>query len=87
MTNVLLSLGRGIVKLLIGLFVGFGVGLVIVGYYSLERPTAWDFKHDPPIGPMCLGIGAGLLSAGLTMFLLFFGPWARRSAPHDTTNT
>ena len=82
MAETLLAIGRGIVKLLISLFVGFGVGLVVVGYFSMQRPGVWD-KHEVPFGETCLGVGAGLLTAAITLSVLFFSTRARRSPPPE----
>ena len=83
MPEILIALGRGFVKLLVALFVGFGVGLVTVGYFSMQNQSAWDFKREPPIGELCLGIGAGLLTAGFVIVILFFRTWSRRSGPSE----
>jgi hypothetical protein len=80
MPEILIALGRGLIKVLIGLFVGFGVGLVVVGYFSMQSRSAWDFNREPPIGELCLGIGAGLLTSAFTMAVLFFSTWTRKTS-------
>jgi hypothetical protein len=81
MQDTILAVGRGIVKVLIGLFIGFGVSLVVVGYFSMQNPSAWDFERDPPVGELLLGIGAGLLTSGLTLSVLFFNGCSRKALP------
>jgi hypothetical protein len=85
MQDTIMAVGRGVVKVLVGLLIGFGVGLTIVGYFSMQNPS-WDFDRDPPVGELCLGIGAGLLSSALTIATLFFSAWARRPLPPATSN-
>ncbi|MBM4067734.1 MAG: hypothetical protein FJ271_02135 [Planctomycetes bacterium] len=81
MWDVLYALGRGLIKFLIALFIGVGVGLVTIGSLAIKSPEVWNFRQPPPFGPLLLGIGAGLLTAGAVMFILIFIPWPRRSAP------
>lgn len=78
MWDVLYAFGRGLIKFLVALFIGVGVGLVTIGSLAIKDPTAWDFHHQPPFGPLLLGIGAGLLTAGGVLFVLIFIPWPRR---------
>lgn len=84
MREVLLAFGRGLVKFLIALFVGVGVGMVTIGVLALKNPQVWDFGQRPPFGPLLLGIGAGLLTTGAVLFILIFIPWPRRrSVPEE----
>lgn len=85
MWDVLFAFGRGLVKLLIALFIGVGVGLVTIGSLAIKSPEAWNFRQPPPFGPLLLGIGAGLLTAGGVLFILIFIPWPRRrnADPHE----
>ena len=78
--ELLLAIGRGLVKILTSLFIGFGVGLVTVGYCTMQSGVPVDFRHGPPpMGETLLGVGAGLLATGLSLVLLFFGPGSRRT--------
>ncbi len=74
MREVLLAFGRGLVKFLVSLFVGSGVGLFLFGFFTRGQPT----------GELFLAIGAGLLSAGVMLLLLFGIPWLRgRPRPQE----
>ncbi len=94
MWEVLYAFGRGLVKFVIALFIGLGVGLVTLGGLAVSSPGAWDFRQAPPLGPLLLGIGSGLLTAGGVLFILIFIPWPRRrpgpeglhrpGRPHDS---
>jgi hypothetical protein len=82
MYELLLAFGRGIVKVLISVFVGTGVGLLTFGLSVKDKPDVWE-KGDPP-GEVFLAVGAGLLSTGGLMTGLFYLPRSvssRRTAP------
>lgn len=70
MNDHLAALGRGFIKILISLFFGAGVGLVTFGASAVGQSEIW-MRREPP-AEMFLGVGAGLLTAGIVMFLLFF---------------
>ena len=72
MDGTLIALGRGIVKFIISMFVGSGVGLLTFGATSKDVPDLWT-RNGPPWG-FFVGMGAGLLSAAASMVLLFFVP-------------
>jgi len=72
MEELFLSFGRGVVKLLVSLFVGTGVGMLTFGILTRGRPEVWNSREPP--AELFLGIGAGLLSAAAMMLLLFFVP-------------
>src|SRR5437763_13807043 len=77
--ELLLAVGRGVVKLITALFIGVGVGLVTIGYKAMQSGVPMDFRHSPPpLGETFLGVGAGLLAAGASRVVAFFGPGARR---------
>jgi hypothetical protein len=73
MYDLLVGLGRGVVKTSISCFVGAGVGLVTFGSLVSDTDDIW-LRHGPP-PEMFLAIGAGMLSAGAMMIGLFFIPW------------
>lgn len=85
MWDVLYAFGRGLIKLMIAVFIGVGVGLVTIGALAIKSPESWNFREPPPFGPLLLGIGAGLLTAGGVMFILIFIPWPRRGAAPSAT--
>ncbi len=68
------ALGRGIIKLLVSLLAGFGVGLIVIGNAAQGEPDFWRRGGGPP-GGMLVAIGAGLLTAAGMLVLLFFIPW------------
>lgn len=70
MQELLAAFGRGVVKVVISLVFGVGVGLLSFGLAASGQEDIWH-RGDPP-GEMFLGVGAGLLTTGLTMVLLFF---------------
>jgi len=75
MEDIFLSFGRGVVKFLISLFVGTGVGMLTFGILTRDRLDVWSSRQPPP--ELFLAIGAGLLSAAAMMLLLFFVPRLR----------
>ena len=78
--EMVLAIGRGVVKVLTSLFIGSGVGLVTVGYTTMQSNASWDFRHNPPpMGEIFLGVGAGLLAAGLSLVVLFAFGGSRRT--------
>lgn len=78
-SDLLRAFGWALLKLLIGLTVGLGVGLVTVGGRSLNDPGAWDFRTGPPIGEVMLAIGIGLLASAVMFIVLFYSPWSQGS--------
>jgi hypothetical protein len=79
MDEILLTFGRGVIKLLISLFIGAGAGLLTFGITTMGKPNIWR-QPDPP-GEMFLGIGVGLLTAGVLLLVLFFIPGRRKAPP------
>lgn len=78
MKDVLLTLGRSIVKILISLFAGTGIGLVVFGTTVKDTPDLW-LRPGPPPG-IFVAVGAGMLTAGIMMLGLFFLPKAWKTA-------
>jgi hypothetical protein len=78
MREVLFALGGGLVKILVSLFIGGGVGLLTFGAFAMGKPEIWT-RREPP-GEFFLGLGSGLLTTGGLMFALFMLPWLRRTA-------
>lgn len=81
-------LGLGVVKFAISIAAGGGVALLAIGAMAMYDAERWDYhildNVGPPIGPLLLSIGAGLATAGGTLYTLFFpaatpavgnGPW------------
>jgi hypothetical protein len=79
MNDVLLALGRAIVKILISLFAGTGVGLVTFGLTVRDSPDLW-LRPGPPPG-FFLALGTGLLTTAMLMTVLFYLPRARKDLP------
>ena len=75
--ELLRAFGRALLKVLIGVAVGFGVGLLTIGIRALGAPTAWQHS-EPPLAEIFLGIGAGLLSSAAMLILLFYLPWSKK---------
>ena len=69
MEETLRAFGRGIIKVLISLFVGAGAGLMTFGIGLMRNPAMWN-QREPP-GEMFLGIGVGCLTAGVMLLVLF----------------
>ncbi len=78
-SDIVVGLGRGIVKILISGLVGVGVGMLVIGIVTAGRPQIWEMRQVP--GEMFIGIGAGLLSGGAMLLLLFLVPWLFKRAP------
>ena len=72
MDRTLFALGRGIVKTLISLFIGSGVGLLTFGISTRDMPDLWEHRGPPP--GLFTATGAGLLATGAMMVLLFSLP-------------
>ena len=72
MGESLYALGRGIVKTLISVFVGGGIGLLTFGISTKDMPDLWE-RNGPP-GAFFIALGAGMLATGAMMVLLFFLP-------------
>ena len=82
--EVLKTFGNALIKLLIGLSVGFGVGLLTLGTLAIKLPDPWQpprVYEDPPLTHLFLGIGAALLAFTVMLVLLFFGPWVKKDNP------
>jgi len=77
MYELLLAFGRGVVKTSISVFVGTGVGLVTFGANVEDPEKIWHSYGPPP--EMFLAVGAGMLSAGAMMLVLFLLPRAGKS--------
>ena len=81
MFTMLQALGRGVIKVLISLAAGGGIGLLSVGVLATMNPDLWDYhtmdRHGPPFGPTLLSVGAGLLTAAVMLCALFFPTWWR----------
>ncbi|MCI0681630.1 MAG: hypothetical protein L0Y71_05970 [Gemmataceae bacterium] len=78
-TRIVLAFGSGIIKLLISVVVGVGVGLLVFGITTAGRPEIWEMRGPP--GEFFISLGAGLLSGGALLMALFFVPWFFRRAP------
>jgi hypothetical protein len=63
--ETLVALGHGIVKVMVSLFVGTGVGLVTFGVMTRDRPEIWEMRNPP--GEVFLSVGIGLLTAGTVL--------------------
>ena len=72
MQGTVLALGRGVIKTLISLFIGSGVGLLTFGVATRDMPNFWEHRGPPP--GFFTATGAGLLATGAMMVLLFFLP-------------
>ena len=82
--EVLKTFGKALIKLLIGLSVGFGVGLLTLGIIAVKQPDLWKppmIYEDPPLTHIFLGSGAGLLAFTTMLVLLFYGPWVKKDNP------
>ena len=83
--EVLKTFGNALIKLLIGLTVGFGVGLLTLGLFAINYPDQWESSkiyEGQPLIHLFLGIGAGLLALTAMLVLLFFSPWLKKGNPH-----
>jgi hypothetical protein len=76
MESLLRSLGWILVRVLIALLAGFGVGLFLIGQAGIKDPEAYS-RYLPPPG-VYDGIGAGLLTGGGMLLLLFLPGWLSR---------
>jgi hypothetical protein len=72
MNETLLRFGQGVIKVLVSLLVGIGVGLLTFGITVRDIDNIWN-RGGPP-GEFFLATGAALLSTGFVMALLFFVP-------------
>jgi hypothetical protein len=79
MSDLLLAFGRGVVKTLISVFVGTGVGFLTFGASVEDTQVLWR-AYGPP-AELFLAIGAGMLSSGAVMFVLFSFPRSRNASP------
>jgi len=76
MREVILAFGRGLIKVLISLLIGAGAGLLTLGIAGRDKPDLWKLPGPQP--EVLLGIGVGLLTAGLLMAVLFLSSRRRR---------
>lgn len=77
--ELLFAIGRGFIKLLISAVVGVGVGLLLAGISMSNRrfdPQMWARESE-----VLIGVGAGLLSGGAMLVLVFLLPWLFKRAP------
>jgi hypothetical protein len=69
---------QSVVKVAISVASGGGVALLAIGALAMYDPERWDIRtldaYGPPLGPLLLSIGAGLATAGGTLYSLFFSP-------------
>jgi hypothetical protein len=69
---------QSVVKVAISVAAGGGVALLAIGALAMYDADRWDIRtldaYGPPIGPLLLSIGAGLATAGGTLYSLFFSP-------------
>lgn len=72
MSEVLYAFGRGVVKTLVSTFVGVGVGLLTFGLNIEESAEVWHRGYPP--SAVFVAVGAGMLTAGGLMFVLFVTP-------------
>lgn len=67
---------RTLLKAAAAVVAGAGVALVMIGFFALRQPTAWDLalmrQHGPPVGPLALSLGIGLLTM-LGVLVAIFG--------------
>jgi hypothetical protein len=80
MNELLLVFGRGVVKVLVSLLVGTGIGLVTFGISVRGQPEFWQQRQPP--GELFLAVGVGLLSAGLLMMVMFLLPRLWKARPY-----
>ena len=78
MREVLLALGRGLIKVLISLLIGAGAGMLALGIAGRDKPDLWHHQQGGPSPEVLLGVGVGLLTAGGVMAILFL--FSRRRA-------
>ena len=71
-----------IVKLIIGIATGIGLGLLTFGVTLMQHGVMLDFEalgeNGPPPSELFLALGVALLSLGFTLLILFVGPFSRR---------
>ncbi len=82
--EVLKTFGNALIKLLIGLSVGFGVGLLTLGIIAVNQPDVWKppmIYEEPPLTHLILSGGAALLAFTVMLVLLFYGPWVKKDNP------
>jgi hypothetical protein len=79
MNEVMLAMGRAVVKILISLFAGAGIGLVTFGLTVRDTPDLW-LRPGPPPG-FFLALGMGLLTTAILMTILFYFPRPRKDSP------
>jgi hypothetical protein len=74
------AVGRGLIKLLISLFTGLGVGLLVFGINAQDDPSFWRSPYPP--AALFISFGAGLLTTTALLVVLFVVPWLwRKPAP------
>ena len=75
--NAFLVMVEVVVKSVVGVVCGAGVGTLVFGIGLVMLGVA-DFRSPgPPPAPIFIGLGAGLLTTALTMTGLFVGPLSR----------
>jgi hypothetical protein len=78
MFSLLRWLVQSVVKVAISIATGGGVSLLAIGALAMYDAERWDIRtldaYGPPLGPLLLSIGAGLATAGGTLYSLFFSP-------------
>lgn len=81
MFTMLQALGRGVIKVLISLVAGGGVGVLSIGVLATMNPDLWEYhvldRHGPPFGPTLVSVGAAMLTTAVTLCALFFPTWWR----------
>lgn len=79
------GLVRGAVKVLGCFLAGVGIGLITVGLFALRQPELWEYdrltRAGPPVAPVALGAGIGLLVMELLVVAMFYRSWKRRAKP------
>lgn len=74
MNDLARAFGRGIVKILISLFVGVGIAMAILGYCAKDKPQI--LQPGDPSSEVYLAFDIGLVTSGLVLGALFIFPKA-----------
>jgi hypothetical protein len=75
MQEILASLGRGIVKVLISFLAGGGVGVLVFGILARGKSALWASSEPPP--ELFIGVGSGALTAAFLLLVLFWRSFRR----------